>query len=205
MRLLSTRLIALCVLLSLSGLDGSLQAQESTTRGFVVGLHGSGASLSVEGEDRNDAGGGGLFVGYGLNRRFSLFAQVDGARFDEQSTGTVEGDWTLAHFDLGVRFHFANSLRSWVPFLQAAVGRRSVNVLDPIVEGDAEEEVDISGASLTLGGGVAFYLSRAWSLELGLMLTGGEFNTLRVNNVSVSGFDLDATSSRLNLGVRWWP
>jgi len=192
-------------LLVLLALPASLHAQESTTRGFVVGLHATGATLTVEDGDRADAGGGGLFVGYGLNRRFTLFAQVDGARFDEQSTGAVEGDWTLGHFDLGLRFNFANSLRSWIPFLQASLGRRAVNVVDPIVDGTAEEEVDFSGGSLTLGGGISYYLSRSWSIEAALLFTGGEFTTLRVDDVSISGFDEDATSRRFNLGVRWWP
>jgi len=205
MRLPAFLPVAASGFLALLALACPLDAQESTTRGFVLGLHGSGGSLSVEEGDRADAGGGGLFVGYGFNRRFTLFAQFDGARFDEQSTGDVEGDWTLAHLDVGVRFNFANSLRSWIPFVQAAVGRRSVNVNDPVVDGSAEEEVDFSGTSLTLGGGVAYYLSPSWSLEVGLHLTGGEFTTLRVNNVSVSGFDEDATSTRLNFGVRWWP
>ncbi len=205
MRLPTPLQLAAAGVLAALALSAPLEAQESTTRGFMLGLHGSGGSLSVEDGDRAEAGGGGLIVGYGFNRRFTVFGQIDGARFDEQSTGDVEGDWTLAHLDLGVRFNFANSLRRWIPFVQAAVGHRSVNVVDPVVEGSQEEEVDFSGASLTLGGGVAYYLSPSWSLELGLHFTGGEFTTLRVNNVSVSGFDEDATSSRLNFGVRWWP
>ena len=191
--------------LALLALPGDLEAQASTTRGFVLGLHGSGGGLSIEGEDTNNAGGGGVFVGYGLNRRFTLFAQLDGAQFDEQSSGDIEGDWTLAHWDVGVRFNFANSLRRWIPFVQAAVGRRSINVKDPVVDGNAEEEVDLSGTSFTAGGGVGFYLTSAWALEAALHFTGGEFSTLRVNNVSVSGLDFDATSTRFNLGVRWWP
>lgn len=197
--------LAVALLALMLGAPGSLGAQESTTRGLVVGLHASGGGLTLDGEDRAEAGGGGLYVGYGLNRRFTLFVQLDGARFDEQSTGTVEGDWTLAHAEIGARFNFANSLRSWIPFLQASIGRRSVNVRDPIVDGTPEEEVDFSGTSFTLGGGISYYLSPSWSLEAALLLTGGEFSTLRVNNVSVSGFDEDATSSRLNFGVRWWP
>ena len=197
--------LALALLALLPATPGALDAQESTTRGFVLGLHGSGAGLEIDGGDRAEAGGGGVYVGYGLNRRFTLFLQLDGARFDEQSTGEVEGDWTLAHAEVGVRFNFANSLRSWIPFVQASLGRRAVNVRDPIVDGTPEEEVDFSGAALTLGGGISYYLSPAWSLEAALLITGGEFSTLRVNNVSVSGFDEDATSSRLNLGVRWWP
>ena len=80
-----------------------------------------------------------------------------------------------------------------------------MEVKDPIVEGSPEEEVSLSGTSFTLGGGVDFYLSQSWALEAQLLWSGGEFSTLRVNNVSVSGLDFDANSTRFNLGVNWWP
>lgn len=181
------------------------EAQESTTRGFNVGLHLSGASLTVENEDRNNAGGGGLQVGYGVNRNITLFAQANAAQFDQQSTGTVQGDWTMSHFDLGVRYYFANSLRSWVPFLQAAFGFRSVSVQDPVVDNVQRQEVEISGGGLTIGGGIDIYLSQSWAIDVQLLWTGGEFTTLRVDNVSRTGFDVDATSTRFNVGLVWWP
>ena len=185
----------------------SAPAQESTTRGFTVGLHLTAASLSVDGGDdeRNNAGGGGLYLGYGVNRRITIFVQGDGGQFDNESTDNIEGEWTMGHFDVGVRFNFANSLRKWVPFLQGALGYRVVNVNDPVVDGTARSELSISGAGVTLGGGVDYYLSESWALDLQLLWTGGEFTTLRVDNVSVSGLDFDANSSRVNLGVSWWP
>ena len=38
----------------------------------------------------------------------------------------------------------------------------------------------------------------------GLRFTKGEFNKIRFENVSVDGFDIDATSARLNVGVTWF-
>ena len=185
----------------------SAVAQQSTTRGFTIGLHTTGASLNPEGagNDRETAGGGGIYLGYGVNRRITIFAQGDGAKFDNLTTDNVEGEWTMGHFDLGARFNFANSLRKWVPFLQAALGYRAVDVKNPVVDSVARNEVSITGAGLTVGGGVDFYFNESWALDLQLLWTGGEFNTIRIDNVSVSGLDFDATSSRLNLGVSWWP
>ncbi len=184
----------------------SAWAQESTTRGLTIGLHATGASLVVENNnERNNAGGGGIHVGYGVNRHFTIFAQADGATFDNLSTTNIEGEWTMGHFDIGVRYNFANSLRSWVPFLQAALGYRTVSVSNPVVNSAPVNELSITGAGLTLGGGVDYYLSESWVLDLQLLWTGGEFTTLRVDNVSVSGLDFDATSSRVNVGVSWWP
>ena len=185
----------------------SASAQESTTRGFTIGLHATGASLVVEGnnDERSNAGGGGIHLGYGVNRRITIFAQGDGARFDEQSTGNIDGRWTMGHFDLGVRFNFANSLRRWVPFLQAALGYRVVSVSDPVVDNAAVNEVSFSGAGLTLGGGTDIYFTETFGLDLQLLWTGGEFTTVTVDNVSVSGLDIDATSTRFNVGLSWWP
>lgn len=186
-------------------LPAGAMAQSSTTRGLNLGFHLSGASLTVEGQDTNEAAGAGILVGYGLNRNIMLFAQLDGAQFENQVSEDVEGDWRMGHLDLGVRYHFANALRRWVPYAQAAFGYRTVTVLDPTVDGVARNEVEVSGGGFSLGGGLAFYLSEAFSLDAQLLWTGGEFTTLRVDNVSATGFDVDATSGRFNLGVSWWP
>lgn len=202
----ATKLIALSVIAwALLLGPATLDAQESTTRGFHLGLHGSGASLSIEGQDRSNAGGGGVTVGVGLNRRLTLLLQVDGAQFDEASTGDVEGDWTMGHVDLGVRFYFANSLSKWVPYLQGALGWRVVSVSDPIVNNMAEEEVAISGVGVSLGGGLDYYFNPSLALDVQLLWTGGEFSTFRINNITVSGFDVDAQSTRFNIGINWWP
>jgi opacity protein-like surface antigen len=185
----------------------SAAAQESTTRGFTVGLHLTGASLNVEGDnnERESAGGGGIHVGYGLNRNFTLFLRGDGAKFDNLTTDDVEGEWTMGHFDVGARYNFASSLRKWIPFVEAALSYRAVSVDNPVVDNIPRNELSITGAGLTLGGGVDYYFSESWAIDLQLLWTGGEFTTLRVDNVSTSGLDFDATSSRVTLGVAWWP
>jgi hypothetical protein len=180
-------------------------AQQSTTRGFNLGAHLGGSSLKVEdGDTRDDGAGGGIHVGYGFNRVIMLFLQIDGAGFmlDE---GTIQGEWTMAHVDLGARFHFASSLRRWVPYLQGSLTGRGVAVQDPVVENDEVEEVGFAGGGFSGGGGLLFYLKETLALEAQLMVTGGEFNEFKINNVTVSGLEIDATSSRFNLGVSWWP
>ena len=196
---------ALSILITLGLLAGESAAQQSTTRGFTLGVHGSGASLTIEKGDRNDAGGGGLNIGYGLNRRFTLLAQLDGAEFDDLTARNVRGKWTLGHVDAAVRFHFANSLNRWIPYLQGGLGVRAVSLSNPVVDGTARNEVTFSGSGLSLGGGIDYYFTEALALDLQVLWTGGKFSTYRVDNVSVSGWDVDATSSRVNVGVSWWP
>jgi hypothetical protein len=179
-------------------------AQESTTRGFVLGAHLGGASITPEDGDRSSAGGGGLFLGYGFNRTVQLFLQIDGSEFDVEDSD-IQGKWTMGHGDLGVRFHFANSLRSWVPYLLAAFSARGVSVEDAIVAGNPETDVGFYGGGFTLGGGILFYFNETLAAELQLVGTGGRFTEVKVDNVTMSGLEIDATSGRFNVGIAWWP
>ena len=182
-----------------------LAAQESTTRGFNVGLHLSGQSLTIEDDDRQNAGGAGLILGYGFNRTLEVFAQVDVGEFDVD-TAVVEGQWTMGHVDLGVRFHFANSNRSWVPYLQAAATGRFVNVKDGVInQATQSEDVTFSGGAFTLGGGIMFYFNETVAADIQLLGSGGRFTEVKSGNVTVSGLEIDATSARFNIGVAWWP
>ena len=180
-------------------------AQSSTTRGFNAGIHFTGSSLVVESSDRYNAGGAGLWLGYGFNRTVELFVQADGTKFDVNDA-VVTGDWTMGHADLGVRFHFANSLRSWVPYLQAAVTGRAVEVQNGEVNNVAQaDNVSMVGGGITLGGGIVFYFNESLGVDLQLLWTGGTFTTIEAGNVSFNNLDLEAQSTRFNIGLSWWP
>lgn len=183
-----------------------LHAQQSTTRGFNLGIHFTGASLKVQDGDRSNAGGGGLFFGYGFNRNVELFVQFDGVQFDVQDTN-VDGKWTMGHADLGLRYNFANSLRSWVPYLEGAISGRAVSVNDAVVNQVTQsEEVSLIGGALTLGGGVIFYFNEKLAADLQLAWSGGKFTKVDIGSVTIDlPNSLDANSSRFNLGLSWWP
>ncbi len=182
---------------------GSVSAQESTTRGFHLGLHASGASLQVQDGDRSNAGGGGVVIGYGINRRILLFLQADGATFDVRDTD-IEGEWTMAHVDLGVRYHFASSLRSWVPYLQAAFSGRTVNVDNAVVNQMPAADGSMLGGAFSVGGGLMVYFKETLALDLQLIWSNGKFTEFKVGNLTESVPGVDARSSRFNIGVSWW-
>jgi hypothetical protein len=184
---------------------GAAQGQESTTRGFTLGGHLSGASLTVEDGERNDAGGAGVRIGYGINRIVTLYLQLDGAEFDVDPDDGLGGKWTMGHGDIGARFHFANSLRSWVPYLEAALTGRVVSVTDAAVDGEEAPDVSFNGGAFTFGGGIMYYFTETLALDVELALSGGEFVEVEIGTVSVSSLDLDAASSRFSVGLAWWP
>jgi hypothetical protein len=183
-----------------------LSAQQSTTRGFMVGAHIGASSLKVRDSERSNGGGGGLVVGYGLNRVVTIFGQIDGSTVDVTNQPQADGTWALGQGDIGVRFHFANSLRSFVPYLQGALSIQTVNVTDiPASSPFTGQKVTFSGGAFTLGGGLMLYVKESVAFDLGLLFSGGEFTEVRVGNATFSGFDTNVQSTRFNIGVVWWP
>jgi len=179
-------------------------AQKSTTRGFSIAAHLQGASLQIEDDDPSGGGGLGVRVGYGFNRRFTGYLELDGIGFDVENP-ELEGEWTMGHADLGVRFNFANSLRRVVPFLDAAIGGRAVSVEDATSDGEDVGTVTFSGGAFSLGGGVSFFTSEKFAIETLVKFTGGTFEQIDVGDVSVRNLDIDASSFRFKIGVSWWP
>jgi hypothetical protein len=50
-----------------------------------------------------------------------------------------------------------------------------------------------------------FYFNQTLAADLQLLWTGGQFNEIKVDNVTVSGLEIDAQSTRFSLGISWWP
>lgn len=143
--------------------------------------------------------------GYGFNRIVTGFVQLDGSTITIENGSTIVGDWALAHAEVGARFHFANSLRRWVPYLEVSAGGRSVSVNDASVNGQEVADVSFSGGALTLGGGLSAYVTRKVALDVSLKFSGGTFNKVDLGSVSLNNLDIDATSFRLGVGFVWWP
>ena len=180
-------------------------AQGSTTRGLSIGAHLMGTSLEVENGDRSGGGGFGVRVGYGFNRIITGFVHVDGSRVEVEEGQRVGGQWDLSHAELGARFHLANSLRRWVPYVEVSAGGRAVKVADAQVNGQDAGDISFSGPAVTFGGGLSAYFTRRFALDISLKVTGGQFSKVDVGPVSVNNLDIDAASARFGVGFVWWP
>jgi len=159
---------------------------------------------SDEFENERESGGGfSAQLGWGFTPRFTLLADASGAVL-----GSDDEEFVLVHFDLLGRFNFVNPQRPLVPFIEGGISARVAGQDDiAIVDENGTQEVDleISGGGFTFGGGLQYHVAPSVSFGASLRFTVGEFSTVKINNVSVDGFELDATSTRLNIGVTWWP
>jgi hypothetical protein len=180
-------------------------AQKSTTRGLNLGVHLQAATLSVQDGEADGGGGMGVRIGYGLNRIVTLYFEADGVAVESEGSDEFRGTWALAHFDIGGRFHFANTLRSWVPYLEVAVGGRGASVKDVEANGQVLEDVSFTGGSFSVGGGINVYFSQTLYLDVGLKLSGGTFTEVDLGAISLNNLDLDANSTRFKVGIVWWP
>jgi|JI7StandDraft_1071085.scaffolds.fasta_scaffold106230_2 hypothetical protein len=181
------------------------QAQRSTTRGLSLGVVAQAISLEVENGEPSSGGGLGLRAGYGFNRIITGFIHLDGGEIDVPAGASLSGTWSLGHAELGARFHFANSLRRVVPYLETSLGARVVTVKDAESNGTGAGEVKFNGGALTVGGGVSTYVKPALALDVGVKFTGGTFTEVDLGTVALRSLDVEASSFRFGVGLTWWP
>jgi len=174
----------------------TVAATRSNPSGLMLGAHPNGSALSVEDADEVESGGGlGLIVGYGFNRRVTLYLAADGA---SMNAGGADDAYTLGHGDLGVRIHLGGEARAAVFYLDGAftgwLARYDI----------AGSDLDFSGTGFSLGGGLEYFFSPGFALDLGLKFTFGSFDQISYEG-ETEDIDLGATGSRFNLGVSWYP
>ena len=174
--------------------------------GVILGVAANVSSINSEDlTDGTDTGGGlDLRAGYAFTRNLALVLGLTGAAVDG------EGDtYGLGHFDLGFRYSFANPQRALVPYLEVAGTLRVLSQEDseppPGSDVTTTEDLVISGAGFTFGGGLQYFIAPAWALGADLRFTNGEFSDVEYGDVTVDGFEFDATTTRLSLGISWFP
>lgn len=86
----------------------------SETSGLMLNGHLNGSAVSVEDSDDIENGGGlGLAVGWGFSPSWMIYAAGDGASIS--GAGSSQ-DYSLGHFDLGIRYSFADPKAPGFPF-----------------------------------------------------------------------------------------
>jgi hypothetical protein len=178
----------------------------ANTSGFFIGLALNGSAIRADKVSSSTESGGGLALqlGWGFTKQFAMFIDGSAARIASDA-----GDYDLAHFDIGARWHFVSPSRALVPFLEVgltgrAASEQGVYLIDDFGN-SYQGDLSIQGSGFSFGGGLQYFVAPAWALGGTLKWTTGTFSRVQFNNVSVDGLDLDATSARFNLGFTWYP
>jgi hypothetical protein len=172
--------------------------ERSRSKGLFigVGVEGSDIQTNVAGSTAESGGGGGLVLGYGFSKRWSLYTDVSDARINATGGGT----YSLAHADLGARVHFRGGAHSLVPFLQVGATGRAVSTT---VGGTTYTG---SGGGATLGAGLNAYFTHSAALSAVASWSVGNFDKFQVDNTVVgTNASVNATTARVHLGMVWFP
>jgi len=174
------------------------------TSNLLLGLSFDASSIKSAGLGPSTGTGVGLAgqLGWGVGKYFALVADASGARI-----GSLNGNFDLAHLDVGGRLHFVTARRAFVPFVEGGyawrVVRKEVVMSDPagnIYTGDM-----MIGTGFSLGGGLQYFVVPTVAFGGAFKWTTGKFSRLQRDGLYVDGLAMDATSTRVNMGFTWYP
>lgn len=176
---------------------------KSRSAGFFVGAGFEGNGITTEpnsgGSISESGSGGGLVLGYGFSRRWSLFVEGSSAVINADGGGT----YGLAHFDIGARVHFRSGSNVVVPFLQFGVAGLAEG--QTVTSASGSQDVTATGGGLVFGGGMNAHFNPAFAFSTSLTWAAGSFNNFQIDHSAVAFPSVNATSARLHLGLVWFP
>jgi hypothetical protein len=142
-----------------------------------------------------------------MSNGLAVFGQYDIANVDVRNQPQTEGSWTHAHVDLGFRYHFQRPAKSVVPWVATAWSVRDVTVTDLALTNPlADDEIELMGSAVSVGGGVMLYPTEHFAFDIGLLFAWGSYDEAKLDGVDATISEaLSSQSTRLNMGVAWWP
>jgi hypothetical protein len=177
----------------------------TNTSGLMLGL--SFDASRIRSDDLNSTAESGpgvaALLGWGVTKNFAFILDASGARIS-----SLDGDYDLAHVDIGGRWHFVNR-SAFVPFVEVGYAGRAATKQGAILsDGQGNTytgDLSILGGGVSLGGGLEYFVTPGIALGGAFKWTSGQFTQVRFDNVTVDGLELDATSARFNMGFTWYP
>jgi hypothetical protein len=171
----------------------------------MLGAHLAGISLDTEDDDADGGGGFGLTAGWGFSNGLSIF--LNGTVANMEPDDDEADNYILGEGELGLRYTFGSSAARWRPYLNGALGGVTAT-FENVEFGDlGRADVEVSGPVFSVGGGVQFFPTAQLAIDGALAWGGGEFDEVKVDNVTVDLDDSDKiklTLFRLQLGLRYY-
>lgn len=171
--------------------------------GVILGVNATGSFVTVDGasfeehtfEDRGREGGGGMHfsLGYAFSPDIAVLLHAGAVALNEEEERTLGG------VELAVRYSFANTGRSLVPYMEMALGGFALE--DESGNGDSE----LAGGSLSVAGGFNYFVTRRVALNADFRHNMGIFPTVSVDSRTITDdAGMGFGSSRVNVGFNWY-
>jgi len=175
------------------------------TSNVLLGLSFDASSIKSEFLGPSTGTGVGLAgqLGWGVGKYFALVADASGARI-----GSLDGNFDLAHLDVGGRLHFVTGRSAFVPFVEGGYAWRVVRKEGAVMTDPAGTTYTgdmVIGNGFSLGGGLQYFVAPTVSFGGTFKWTTGTFSRLQHDGLYVDGLAMDATSTRFNMGFTWYP
>jgi hypothetical protein len=178
----------------------------ANTNKLLLGLSFDASSIKSDDLNSSTESGAGMAaqLGWGFTKNFALVLDASAARI-----ASLNGDFDLAHVDVGGRWHFVSMRSGLVPFVEVGYSGRAATKQGALMTDGAGNmytgDLSILGGGVSLGGGFHYFVAPTWAIGGALKWTTGQFSRVQFDNVSVDGFQIDATSARFNMGFTWFP
>ncbi len=174
--------------------------KSNTERLFLqVTLDAQSVDYREDAFSETDSGGGlSLRAGWGVSPLVTLYAGVTGATIEGDTNGITNDSYSFGGGELGVRLNFRSG-RSLVPYADVA--------LRGVAATEDDLDLEFRGGGITLGGGVAYYVTPAIAIDAGLHFGGGRFNEVQVGDLTadIDSDDFGYGEGRFSLGLSFYP
>lgn len=194
----------LCSTISLSSFAQDALTLRSNTEGFHIGLSGGYkhwiSSYFNQLDELEPTGiGGGLNLGFGLNQHIELFATLDYHTFSFQNDWDAYG-MTIA--GVGTRYNFGGTLQKVRPYAELAYNYQYL-VVSPVQLNGQLFKYELSGGALSLGGGINFFVSPRFAINLKGGANLGKFNSFLLNESGIEDRP-DVKTFQFGLGLNYF-
>lgn len=194
----------LLVAAELSAQAPASSAEARGPAGLFLGASFTGSFVTVDGatlggrtfDDRGREGGGGMHftVGYAFSPAISVVVRGGGVLLNEEEERMLGG------MELALRHGFVTTSRSLRPYLEMGLGGSALE------HGTRARGTEFAGGSLSVAGGFDYFVTRQVALNADFGYTMGMFTTVSVDDRTIADdARLGFSSSRVNLGVSWYP
>ena len=175
----------------------------------MLNVHVAGMSMSEQGGDTIESGGGGGFrVGWGLTRHVTLFVGADYGTIETEAPN-LDGDYRVTFGDVGLLYNFRDG-KALRPYFEGALTSRTLKATytDTITTPTFEVrrvDIDTEGMAFTFGGGLNYYFTPIWALNVGLNWSVGRFRDFDIGGERAEDTAFSASGARFHFGLTLYP